>query len=77
MSVSDLPFRTETDPLGSVEVPAQALYGAQTQRAVENFPVHDQRMIGDYPHLIGGMMAVKRAAARVNSAHGFLDVKIA
>ena len=77
MSVRDSSFRTETDLLGSVEVPTRALYGAQTQRAVENFPVHDQRTIGGYPRLIGGMMAVKRAAARVNSAHGFLDARIA
>ena len=37
-------FRTETDSLGDVQVPADALWGAQTQRAVENFPVSGQPM---------------------------------
>ena len=36
--------RIETDSLGKVEVPSDALYGAQTQRAAENFPVSGQRM---------------------------------
>jgi aspartate ammonia-lyase len=67
----------ESDSLGRVEVPIEALYGAQTQRALENFPVRDQRTVGDHPNLVRGMMAIKQAAARTNGAHGFLDASIA
>src|SRR5262245_17626627 len=62
--------RTETDTLGSIEVPADALYGAATQRAVENFPVSGRPMP---PQLIQSICLIKGAAARVNAALGLLD----
>ena len=66
-------WRTEHDSLGEVYVPAEALYGAQTQRAVENFPISGLR-----PHLawIIATAIVKRAAAEVNMALGQLDPQI-
>ena len=55
--------RIESDSLGKVEVPAQALYGAQTQRAVENFPVSGLRLPR---RLIRALALIKKAAAEVN-----------
>ncbi|HEY5089397.1 MAG TPA: aspartate ammonia-lyase, partial [Polyangia bacterium] len=54
--------RTETDSLGNVEVPAGALYGAQTQRASENFPVSGLRIPR---RVIRALALVKKAAAEV------------
>ncbi len=67
-------YRLEQDSLGEVRVPAQALYGAQTQRAVENFPVSGLR---PWPAFIWSMAAVKRAAAEVNRDLGLLDPVLA
>ena len=54
-------FRVEHDSMGEVEVPADALWGAQTQRAVDNFPVSGERIGRD---LIGALGCIKGAAAR-------------
>ncbi|MCB9680346.1 MAG: class II fumarate hydratase [Alphaproteobacteria bacterium] len=62
--------RTETDSLGSVEVPADRYYGAQTARSLANFPIGHQRMPVEVVHALG---AVKLAAARVNHRLGRLD----
>ncbi|PVY75979.1 fumarase class II [Tamilnaduibacter salinus] len=56
-------FRTEKDSLGEVEVPADALWGAQTQRAVDNFPVSGRPMPRPF---IEAVVRVKRAAANAN-----------
>ncbi|MFH1085788.1 MAG: aspartate ammonia-lyase [Chloroflexota bacterium] len=63
-------MRTEKDSLGLVLVPSDALWGAQTQRAVENFPISGLRQPREY--LVATAM-VKRAAAEVNMALGLLD----
>lgn len=62
--------RIERDSLGEVMVPANALYGAQTQRAVLNFPVSGMR---PYRAFIWSMALIKRAAAEVNYTVGLLD----
>jgi fumarate hydratase class II len=62
--------RLERDSLGEVRVPADAYYGAQTQRAVENFPVSGEPMPGEFVHALGW---IKLAAARVNGQLGLLD----
>lgn len=62
--------RIEKDSLGDVKVPADALYGAQTQRAVENFPISGLK---PWRAFIWSMAAIKRAAAEVNSELGLLD----
>ncbi|MGB1011741.1 MAG: lyase family protein [Thiolinea sp.] len=65
--------RTEYDLLGTVSVPENALYGAQTQRAIRNFPVNQQPTIGDFPELIHGLLCIKQAAARTNQQLGLLS----
>src|SRR5215208_6708048 len=62
--------RIERDSLGEVQVPANALYGAQTQRAVENFPISGLK---PRPAFIWSMAMIKRAAADVNHDLGLLD----
>jgi len=63
-------FRIEKDSLGEVQVPASALYGAQTQRAVENFPISGLR---PWRAFIWSIAAVKRAAALVNFELGLFN----
>jgi fumarate hydratase class II len=63
-------IRVEHDSLGDVLVPAFALYGAQTQRAVENFPISGLK---PYRAFIWSMGVIKRAAAEVNRDLGSLD----
>jgi len=66
--------RTETDSIGPIEVPADAYWGAQTERSVENFPFGTrERMPIEIVHALA---LVKQAAARVNRSHG-LDATIA
>jgi fumarate hydratase, class II len=66
--------RTETDSLGSIEVPADRYWGAQTQRSLENFAIGEEKM----PlAVVKGMAAIKRAAATVNAKAGKLDSKLA
>jgi len=67
-------FRVEHDTLGDVNVPAQALYGAQTQRAVNNFNISGLR---PWRAFIWSMAIIKRAAAEVNRDLGLLDRDIA
>jgi fumarate hydratase class II len=67
-------IRVEHDTLGDVKVPAQALYGAQTQRAVDNFNVSGLK---PWRAFIWSMAVIKRAAAEVNRDLGLLDEKIA
>ena len=65
--------RAETDSFGPIEVPADAYWGAQTQRSIGNFPIGETRMPLPLIHALG---RIKQAAARVNRAHG-LDAALA
>jgi fumarate hydratase, class II len=67
-------YRTEHDSMGEVRVPADALWGAQTQRAVDNFPVSGERLSAD---LIGALASIKGAAAAVNGELGVLSPDLA
>jgi fumarate hydratase class II len=67
-------FRMEKDSLGEMKVPASALYGPQTQRAVENFPISGQPLPPAFIHALG---LVKAAAARVNRELRTLDAEVA
>ncbi|MHB8685397.1 MAG: aspartate ammonia-lyase [Dehalococcoidia bacterium] len=67
-------YRIETDSLGEVRVPARAYYGAQTQRAVENFPISGMRA---HPALVRATALIKYASARTNRQLGKLDPKLA
>ena len=62
-------FRIEHDSMGELQVPADALWGAQTQRAVDNFPVSGQRMPRQFIRALG---LIKGAAAEVNTGLGLL-----
>ncbi len=66
--------RTEHDTMGEVQVPAHALWAAQTQRAVENFPISGRPV---EPAQIRALGLVKGACARVNAALGVLDGELA
>src|SRR5947209_11525401 len=67
-------FRVEKDSMGDVKVPAQAFYGAQTQRAVENFPIPGQPLPRRLIHALG---LVKVAAAAANRDLGKLKSELA
>jgi len=67
-------FRVEKDSLGEVEVPAGALYGASTQRAVDNFPISGYRFGRRFIWALG---MIKGSAASVSGAAGSLDPEIA
>lgn len=64
--------RTETDSLGSMEIPADAYWGIHTARALENFPI-SKRPISVYPDLVRALAMVKQASARANREIGVLD----
>lgn len=70
----DQQIRLERDSLGDIIVPADALYGAQTQRAVENFSISELR---PWRAFIWSMATVKQAAAVVNADLGLLDADLA
>ncbi len=66
-------FRIEHDTMGEVRVPADALYGAQTQRARDNFPISG---FAPQPDYVWGMVMIKKAAALANMDTGRLDKEI-
>ncbi len=66
--------RIEKDTMGEMEVPAEAYWGASTQRAVLNFPISDMRYPADFIHMLG---RIKRAAAQTNASLGLLDREVA
>lgn len=65
-------YRVEKDSLGDVHVPANAYWGAQTQRAILNFPITGLK---PYPAFVWSMTVIKRAAAEVNSDLGLFKDK--
>jgi fumarate hydratase class II len=67
---TDTDFRIEKDSMGEVKVPAQAKWRAQTQRAVENFPISGQPIERE---LIAGLALIKGAGARIRAKRGLLD----
>ncbi len=67
-------YRTEKDSMGEMQVPASSYYGAQTQRAVLNFPISDLRVPRSFIRAIG---LIKKAAAQTNQELRLLDASIA
>lgn len=65
-------FRTEQDSMGNIEVPNDALYGSQTQRAINNFPISGMCMPRQF---IEALVLIKKAAAKANSELGAIDEK--
>ncbi|MFJ2439277.1 MULTISPECIES: class II fumarate hydratase [unclassified Streptomyces] len=74
MTTDDSQYRIEHDSMGEVRVPADAKWRAQTQRAVENFPISGQRL--ERAH-IEALARIKSAAAKVNAELGVIDKDIA
>ncbi len=73
-AASSQDFRIEKDSLGEVQVPRDALWGAQTQRAVQNFPISGLRPM---PMFIRAQAFIKRAAAEVHRDLGLLEERLA
>ena len=67
--MSEEKFRIESDLLGELQVPAEAYYGVQTQRALNNYKISNTRMC-DYPEYVIAMACVKLAAAQTNKELG-------
>ena len=67
-------YRVEKDSLGEMKVPQNAYYGAQTQRAVENFQISNLRFSN---HFIQSLAIIKKSSAKVNTQLGLLDKDIA
>src|SRR5437899_5859847 len=65
-------YRLDRDSMGEVKVPSSAYYGAETQRAVQNFPISGLRLPKEF---IRAMALVKLSAARANMQLGLLDPK--
>ena len=74
--MSEEKFRIESDLLGELQVPAEAYYGVQTQRALNNYKISSTRMC-DYPEYVIAMACIKLAAAQTNKELGAMDPKIA
>lgn len=74
--MSDIKYRVESDLLGELQVPEDAYYGVQTQRALNNYKISNTRMC-DYPEYVISIAYVKMAAAAANAELGVLDKKIA
>ena len=70
MAQHETPHRVERDSMGEVEVPRDALFGAQTRRALDNFPISDLRKPRRFVQAVG---AIKLEAANVNHELGLLD----
>ena len=68
------PTRTESDSFGSLDIPSDKYFGAQTARSLINFPIGNETMPRSLVHALG---VIKQAAARVNAAQGKLDKDIA
>ncbi|MEO7104569.1 MAG: lyase family protein, partial [Gemmatimonadaceae bacterium] len=66
--------RTEKDPLGELAVPVDAMYGVQTLRAVQNFPISGMRPL---PAFVDSVVRIKRAAALTHKETGRLDARLA
>ncbi|MHC1767980.1 MAG: class II fumarate hydratase [Verrucomicrobiia bacterium] len=67
-------FRTETDSMGEMRVPVGALYGAQTARAIENFPISGLRFSRQFIRALG---LIKKHAAAANASLGLLNEEVA
>ena len=72
--MSSVDHRIEKDSMGEMQVPVWALWGASTQRAVENFPISGRPIPAEVVHAFG---LLKSACAKVNKTQGKLAVELA
>lgn len=68
-------YRIESDLLGDLQVPAEAYYGVQTQRAIDNFHITGSKM-SDFPEFVRAVACVKLAAAQTNNELGLLSKEL-
>ena len=73
MTQQETPHRVERDSMGEVKVPREALFGAQTRRALDNFPISDLRFQRRFLQALG---AIKLESANVNYELGLLDYEL-
>lgn len=73
--MADQKFRTESDLLGELQVPAEAYYGVQTQRGINNYHISRKKM-RDYPEMVNAIAYVKMAAAQANTELGALPPEV-
>jgi len=66
LKMSEYKYRIEEDSIGCLEVPAYALYGVQTQRAILLYPLNGEKPLSAYPDLLRGLLKVKKLAALIN-----------
>ena len=77
MTSAEQQFRVEKDSMGEVRVPQHAYYGAQTQRAIDNFPISHPDSQRRFPReFIRAIGLIKMAAAQVNRELGLLDDRL-
>jgi fumarate hydratase class II len=78
MASAEQQFRIEKDSMGEVKVPQHAYYGAQTQRAIDNFPISHPDSQRRFPReFIRAIGLIKMAAAQVNRELGLLEERLA
>jgi len=75
MTSQNMPVRNETDSLGTVSIPEQLLYGSNTARALDNFPI-DDRVLGQEPCLVQSIAQIKKACVVANMKLGNLEQKV-
>lgn len=69
-------YRIEEDLIGELAVPAHALYGVQTQRAITLYPLNGEKPLSAYPELLRGLLQVKKLAALTNLNTGEIELEI-
>jgi aspartate ammonia-lyase len=73
MTMKQHKYRIEEDLIGELEVPAHALYGVQTQRAIALYPLNGEKPLSAYPELLRGLLQVKKLAAQTNIKTGEIN----
>ncbi len=73
--VEEKKYRVESDLLGELKVPAEALYGVQTQRGINNYHISRKKM-RDYPDYVIAIAYVKQAAVQTNHSLGVINDEI-
>ncbi len=73
MKTREQSYRIEKDLLGEVSIPTGAVYGVQTQRALDSFPLAGEKSFSDYPELLRAFMLIKKACVKANVQAGQVE----
>lgn len=76
MTAKQRQYRIEEDLIGELNVPVQALFGVQTQRAINLYPLNGEKPLSAYPELLRGLLLVKKLAAQTNLNTGEIEPDI-